>query len=228
MGMFDTVVVEGLKLKTSKKVAAFLKANNAELPTEFQTKDLENIMSTYTIDSKGQIYVTEYKPTGRKVKYESPFAGWVDNRPVVEKLYHKFKNRALEKKYPTPRLVEERKPIKVKCKLTETFEIYTVELVNGRCVDIAFNIEAVNGKVKSIKPGKWSIESQTEANKRLADDLEFKTNMEASIAAKKEFQSKWYYPVLRETLNPAIYFTRILVQAGCNKIINWTYRWHGV
>jgi len=58
--------------------------------------------------------------------------------------------------------------------------------------------------------------------------LEFKTNMEVSIAAKKEFQSKWYYPVLRETLNPAIYFAKILVQAGCNKIVNWTYRWHGV
>ena len=73
MGMYDTVIVEGLKLKTSKEVAAFLKANSAKLPSEFQTKDLENFLATYYINEAGQIFETVYKPTGKKKEYVDPF-----------------------------------------------------------------------------------------------------------------------------------------------------------
>jgi hypothetical protein len=52
MGMFDTVIVEGLKLKAPKEVFSYLKTNNSEFPVEFQTKDLENFLGNYKINAK--------------------------------------------------------------------------------------------------------------------------------------------------------------------------------
>jgi len=226
MGMFDTVIVEGLKLKTSKEVAAFLKANSAKLPSEFQTKDLENFLATYYINEAGQIFETVYKPTGKKKEHVNPFKDWQDNRSFLEKF---FFNTIHKTHYSDEdRLVDETVAVREKSKITKTFEIYTYTEIAGRYLDLSYNITAADGKVKSVKFGECSVESEEKANQRHKDDAEFKKNMEISFAARRAFQSKWYYPILKETVNPVIYFTKLLVQKACNKIITWSYRWHGV
>jgi hypothetical protein len=226
MGMYDTVIVEGLKLKTSKEVASFLKKNDAKLPCEFQTKDLENFLATYYINEAGQIFETVYKPTGKKKEHVNLFKDWRDNRSFLEKLFFNIKNKAHNSTEKT--FVDERVPVKQKSKITKTFEMYTYTEVAGRYLNISYNVTAADGKIKSIKLGEWGIESEEKANERHVDDAEFKKNMEISFAARRAFQSKWYYPILKETVNPAIFFARILVQKACNKIITWSYRWHGV
>ena len=226
MGMYDTVIVEGLKLKTSKEVAAFLKANSAKLPSEFQTKDLENFLATYYINEAGQIFETVYKPTGKKKEYVDPFKDWRDNRSFLERLYFNVRNKAYNSTEKT--FVDERVPVKEKSKITQTFQIYTYTEIAGRYLDLSYNITAADGKVKSVKLGEFSVESDEKANQRHKDDAEFKKNMEISFAARRAFQSKWYYPILKETVNPVIFFTKLLVQKACNKIITWSYRWHGV
>lgn len=226
MGLYDTVVVEGLKLKTSKEVTAFLKANNAKLPSEFQTKDLENFLATYHINEAGQIFEITYKPTGQKKEYVNPFKDWRDNRSFLEKLFFNVKHKTDNSNKKT--LVDETVPVKIKSKITKTFEIHTYTEIAGRYLDLSYNITAADGKVKSVKLGECSVESEEKATQRHKDDAEFKKNMEISFAARRAFQSKWYYPILKETVNPAVFFARILVQKACNKIITWSYRWHGV
>jgi hypothetical protein len=226
MGMFDTVIVEGLKLKAPKEVTGFLKANNAEFPTEFQTKDLENFLGTYKINAKGEVYREERKPTGKKIPYELPFKNWRDNRSWLERVYWKFKYKAYKEE--DTKLIDETKPVFLKVKFTNTFTMLAVEEVGGRSLVLDYVVKVVDGKVKSVKLGEWSIESEEKANQRHKDDAEFKKNMEISFAARRSFQSKWYYPVLREIVNPVIFLIRILVQKICNKIITWSYSWHGV
>ena len=229
MGMFDTVVIEGLKLpKFSKEVNTFLKENNASIPNDYQTKDLDNSLSTYTVDSKGQVFLTEYVPTGKKVKYESPFKNWTDNRSFLERVYFKIKNKAADKKYPTLRFVEERKPKKVRTNLTNTFEIYNNKEINGRYVEVSFNVEAVNGKVNKVKLNFSNLEPVKTANERNANDKAFKEKMAESFKKSKEFQSQWYYPILKETYNPLVFFSAKIIQTVCNYIVQKTYRWHGV
>jgi len=225
MGMFDTVVIEGLKLKAPKELLSFLKANNAELPNDFQTKDLNNGLLIFSINQTGQVYETIHKPTGKKKVYECPLQ-WRDNRAFLEKLYWNLKYKPSSKK--SERLVDETKPVKQKVKFTNTFNMYTYEQIGGRYVDLSYNVAVVDGKVKSIKLHKWGIESEVAANKRHKEDALFKQKMEASFMVRRDFQSKWYYPLLKETINPAVFFSRMLVQKLCSKIVTWSYRWHGV
>ena len=224
MGMFDDVIVEGLKLETPKKLQKYFEDSNTDLPKGFQTKDLDNCLSTYTIDNKGQIYLTEYKPTGKKVPYVPLSLGWTDRRSFLEKLFFNQKNR----KYPLPKFTDERKAVKTKTNLTQTFEIYTYEEVGGRYVDLTYTVTAVSGKAKNIKLANWNIEDAKVAAKRHASETEFNKNMEDSFLKRKTFQNKWYYPVIKETYNPFVFFTRMLIQKTCHKIINWSNRWYGV
>ena len=90
MGLFDTIVNNGFKLKVPREVSSFLKANNAEIPDEFQTKDLDNCLTTFKLYPNGRLLELTRKPTGRKIKYKNPFEGWKDNRPLLEKIYHKI------------------------------------------------------------------------------------------------------------------------------------------
>lgn len=229
MGMFDTVVIDKLKLPNlPKEVTSYLKNNNASIPTEYQTKDLENCLLTYTIDSSGQIYLTEFKPTGKKIPYESPFKNWTDSRSFLERVYFKIIERRLDNKYPTLRKVEERKPVKVKTKLTNTFNVYSYDEIGGRYVELEFGIVAVDGKVKKVNILKSEIESEKLAKQRISEREKFEKNLSESIASRNKFRSKWYYPLIKETYNPFVFFTSKLVQKLCNKILSLSYRWTGV
>jgi len=224
--MFDTVVVEGLKLKAPKEVTSFLKANNVDFPNEFQTKDLDCALHTFKIKESGDIFVEERKPTGKKIPYNTPFTGWTNNRPYLERLYWHFKN----KKYstPLPKLVDETKAVFVKTKLTDTFAMLSYDEVGGRYISLDYEVKAIEGKVKSVKLLEWSIESEKESLNRHKENKLFDEKRDASFAKRREFQSRWYYPVIREIYNPFLFFTKLAVQNICNTLVRWSYRWTGV
>jgi len=227
MGMFDTIIIEGLKLKASKEVTSFLKVNNAEFPTEYQTKDLNNALETYRINAKGDVFEDVSKPTGRKVPYELPFKDWPDNRPWLVKIYYNIKYKqcnVLEEQ----KLVDEVRRVKVKSKLTNTIIMYSYDEIGGRYVSLNYEVKIVEGKVKTIKLLEWEIEDEEKANKRIQNDADWKERISCDIAKRKSFQSTWYYPLLKETYNPFVFFVRIAVQKICSKVINAAYKWHGV
>ena len=225
--MFDTVIVEGLKLKAPKEVTSYLKANNAEFPNDFQTKDLECSLSTYRINSKGEFLYDNRRPTGRKIPYESPFKGWENNKSFLERLYWKIKNKKYNNTLDS-RYTEEFKTVTVKTKITNTFAMLSYDEIGGRNLSLDYEVKVVEGKVKSIKLLRWELESVKDAAERKKSDLEFKAKIDESFRKNKEFKSKWYYPILKETVNPLIFFTRISVQAFSHLLIKWSYRISGV
>lgn len=227
MGMFDTIIIEGLKLKAPKEVTSFLKANNAEFPKEFQTKDLDNVLGTYKLNAKGDVYSEERKPTGKKIPYELPFKNWRDDRPWLERVYWKFKYEKYKDKEDT-KLIDETKPVFVKVKFTNTFTMLAVEEVGGRSLVLDYDVKVIDGKVKSTKLVEWSLESEKDAQKRKQDNDEFVLQTDKKFAKRRELRSKWYYSILRETYNPFIFFSRLIVQSLCNALIRWSYRWYGV
>jgi len=226
MGMFDTVIVEKLKLKAPKEVTSFLKTNNADFPNEFQTKDLDCALHTFKIKESGDIFVEERKPTGKKIPYNLPFKGWTDNRSFLERVYCNYKN----KKYstPLPKFVDETKPVFVKTKLTDTFTMLSYDEIGGRYVSLDYEVKAVEGKVKSVKLLEWSIESEKESLNRHKENKIFDEKRDASFAKRREFHSKWYYPLIKEIYNPFLFFSRKAVQSICNTLVKWSYRWTGV
>lgn len=226
MGMFDTVVIEGLKLpNVPKEIRDYLKSNNETLPSDMQTKDLDNVMATYTINSKGQIFETIYETTGKKIPYE-PFRLGPDNRSFLEKLYHNIKFSKLDR--TLPKFTEERVPKKKKSNLTATFNAGVYHEIAGRYLDAEFEFVANKGKITKVKLLHCELESAKKAAERKARDAEFKIKMDASFEARRKLAASWYYPILREVYNPFVFFSRIIVQAACNKIIKWSYSWHGV
>jgi hypothetical protein len=228
MGMFDHVIIEGLKLpKLPKEINSYLKDNNAALPNDLQTKDLDNSLSTYTVKENGQIYLTEYKPTGKKVPYEPVWKTFSDNRSFLERLYSNIKFGSY-KQSSKSNLVEERKPVQTKVKLTATFNAYVYHEIAGRYLDAEFEFTATDGKIAKVKLLRAELEPEAKAKKRRANDAEFKAKMDASFEARRKLTSQWYYPVIKEIYNPAVFFSKLLIQAACNKIVSWTYRWHGI
>lgn len=223
--MFDTVVVEGLKMPNlPKDIAKYLKDNNIDLSYDLQTKDLDNTLSVYTINDKGQLFLTVHRTTGKKKPYEP--LGFPDNRSFLEKLYSKIKYRKLDRNLP--KLVDVMVPVKVKSNLTNTFTAGLYKEVSGRYLDADYEFVANNGKITRVKLVNCELEPAKKAAERKANDAAFDAKMKASFEARRKLTSSWYYPVLKETYNPFVFFSRILIQAVCNKIVNWTYRWHGI
>jgi len=227
MGMFDTVIVEGLKLKAPREITSFIKSNSASFPNEFQTKDLDCLMGVYKINENGVIFEEQRKLTGKKIPFADHFKDWKDNRSFLERLYWKVKNLKYSS-FNKKNLVEETKTILVKSKITNTFTMLSVDEIGGRSLSLDYEVKAVEGKVKSVKLFKWELESEKEAAKRHKRDSEFKQKMDESFAKHRKFRSNWYYPILKEIYNPAVFFTKISLQAICNALIRWSYRWHGV
>jgi len=227
MGMFDTIIIEGLKLKAPKEVTSFLKANNAEFPKEFQTKDLDNVLGTYKLNAKGDVYSEERKPTGKKIPYGLPFLSWKDDRAWLERVYWNYKHKEYKKE--DIKLIDETKPVFVIVKkFTNTFTMLAVEDIGGRSLTLDYEVKVIDGKVKSTKLIEWSLESEKDAQKRRQDDEEFQLQTDRTLAKRRALRSKWYYPILKETYNPFIFFTRLTVQSICNALIRCSYRWIGV
>ena len=223
MGLFDTIVNNGFKLKLPREVTSFLKANGADIPDEFQTKDLENCLSTFKLFPNGRLLELTRKPTGRKVKYNSPFANWEDNRPLLEKIYH---NIFIKSKYKDGNLlVDETIDVYEKSNLTADFEMYAYELIGGRYLALNFDVQAVKGIVKKAKLTRWELESEEDAASRTKQDNEWKEKMDKSFAKQKELRARWYYPLIKEIYNPLIFFTGLLIRNICTWLTNKTYKW---
>ena len=220
--MFDDIHVEKLKISAPKAIMQFLQQHGAELPSEFQTRDLDSIMSHYTIQANGQMVVDEYVATGKTEPYV-PFS-MTDNRSFLERAYY---NRLFPRsKIPVRKKVL--KKIQKKVDFTKTFVMYGGEQIAGRYLSIEYTVTVVKGRVKSIVYLKHDLESEKHAKTRNAQDAQFTLKMDASINAYRQLKSRWYYPVLKETLNPAIFFTKLLVQKVCGKVMHCSNRWHGV
>lgn len=228
MGMFDTVVIEGLKLPSlPKDISAHLKSNNAVLPKDFQTKDLISLLETYFINAKGQIYRHVAKPTGKKIAYKMPFSDWRLKHPFLIRLYWK----AIEVKNKTdktPTYIQQTTRVKEKANLTQSFEIYTYKEIGGRFVDVSFNVTANKGKVTKIKLVKCDLEAEQDAKERHEREAQWQQQHLQKSQARSEFQAQWYYPIIRETYNPLVFFARIVIQKACNAMINFSNRWNGV
>lgn len=224
MGMFDTVVIESLRLPpASGEVLKYLKQLNLELPNDYQTKDLDNSLSTFYLDKNSQLWEDKMQPTGKKITREFP--SFNNNLSLLESLYFKLKFR----KYNTKNnLWPEFKPVKTKSFYTGNINFYNYVELQGRYIDIEYSATLIKGKVKSIKLVKNELESSTAAKKRKSRDVAFYNKLKQDNDRRNEFKSKWYYPVLRETYNPLIFFLKLFVQWSCSKITNWSYKWHGV
>jgi len=222
MGLFDTIVNNGFKLKVPREVSSFLKANNAEIPDEFQTKDLDNCLTTFKLYPNGRLLELTRKPTGRKIKYKNPFEGWKDNRPLLEKIYHKL---FVESKFTKIDMVDETIDIYVKSDLTATFEMYSYEEIGGRYLTLDYTAEAVKGVVKKAKLLKWEIEDEQEAKERIQRDKEWKQKADESLAKSRDLKSKWYYPLIKEIYNPIIFFSGLAIRGVCGWLSSKTYTW---
>ena len=222
MGMFDEIHVEKLQVAAPKAIMQFLQQHNAVIPSDFQTKDLDSIMSQYTIQANGQMVVDEYVATGKTEPYV-PFS-MTDNRSFLERLY-------FDRKFPRSKIPMRKKVLKKvlkKVDFTKTFVMYCSEQVAGRYLSIDYTVTVVKGKVKSIVYLKHDLESEKSAKTRREQDEQFTLQLDKSFAAHRLLKSRWYYPVLKEIMNPTIFFSRILVQKLCGKVMHWSSRWHGV
>ena len=220
--MFDDIRVEKLKVSAPKAVMQFLQQNNAVIPNDFQTKDLDSIMAHYTILANGQMMVDAYVATGKTEPYVP--ISMTDNRSFLERAYY-------NRKFPrskTPVRKKVLKKIQEKVNFTKTFVMYGGEQIAGRHLSIEYTVTVIKGKVKSIVYLKHDLESEKHAKARNAQDAQFTLKMDASINAYRQLKSRWHYPGLKETLNPAIFFTKLLVQKICGKVMHCSSRWHGV
>ena len=220
--MFDDIHVEKLQVAAPKAIMQFLQQHDAVIPSDFQTKDLDSIMSQYTIQANGQMVVDEYVATGKTEPYVP--ISMTDNRSFLERAYY---NRRFPRS-KTPMRKKVLKKIQKKVDFTKTFVMYGGEQIAGRYLSIEYTVTVVKGKVKSIVYLKHDLESEKDAKIRNAQSAHFTLKMDQSFAAHRLLRSRWYYPLLREILNPAIFFTRLLVQKICGKVMHHSSHWHGV
>lgn len=221
--MFDDIHVERLKVPAAPKaIMQFLQQHDAVMPDHFQTKDLDSIMSNYTIKANGQMMVHEYVPTG-KTEPHVPVS-FTDSRSFLERAYF---NRILPRS-KTPVRKKVLKEVLKKVDFTKTFVMYCSEQIAGRYLSIEYKVTVIKGKVKSMVYLKHDLESEKMAKKRHAQNAQFDLKMDQSFAAHRLLRSRWYYPVLKEALNPAIFFSKLLVQKICGKIMHCSSHWHGV
>jgi len=230
MGMFDTIIIKGLKLKQPREVSSFLSGAKADFPSKFQTKDLDNTLSTYYIDENGMMTHTVYKPTGRLVKNKNKLPNFFcfNNSSFLEKIYNKYRFKRLDKKYPSPRLITETKPVVERCNSNSTFNVYSYDEIDGRFLSLDYKITTTNGQVTKAILTQWHIESEREAYRRKKRDQEWKQQTDQHYQQQQIFQSKWYYPILKEIYNPVVFFGKKILQYVGNNLIKLTYRWQKI
>ena len=143
MGLFDTVVIQGLKLRQPAELKSYLRQHNASIDNDFQTKDLDNTLSTYYVKEDGQFYETILVETGKQIAWEPlPFA---NQQPWLERVFNKILLSKYFNKYsfdykdsPRSNLHPERVPKIVKSKITQTIAIYEYREIGGRYVPFVF------------------------------------------------------------------------------------------
>jgi hypothetical protein len=231
MGLFDTVVIEGLKLKQPPELKSYLRQHNATVSNDFQTKDLDNTLSTYYVKEDGQFYETIMVETGKQVRWEP--LRFPNHQPWLEKMFNKILlSKYLNeysydyKKESGSNLHPERVPKIVKSNITQTIAIYEYREIGGRYVELEYELKIIDGKVKSHKLLQFTLEDEKEAQQRKEKGAQLDAEWDLKRAQRQAFQAKWYYPVFREVVNPLIYLAGALTRKLADKISSNTHRWH--
>jgi len=144
--MFDTVLCER-KLPLTKEIKKAF-PNRDWSKADFQTKDLDNTLSTYYIKKNGYLYTEQVE--GENV------------RIMTEAEEKKIKNQG---KFCWPYKYVESSRTSIKEKITNTINFYSYDDdEKGNTWDIEFDAEIVKGKLKSIKLVKAEIVHTAEQN----------------------------------------------------------------
>jgi len=224
MGLFDTVIIEKLKLDYPPEVKSFLEARDAKFPTEFQTKDLECYMGLYKIDEDGQLWVQNRKPTGKKIPVTHPAPFWENNYSFLEKLYWKAKNHSNLFKLADQEVTDEYEFVWEKDNSTVTAYLYDYILVKDKYLTLDYECIFVGGKLVSSRLKEWIIESDKDAADRAQRDLEYDIKWKKHSEERKKLVSSWYYPLLREIYNPLVFFIRLALQNTSSLLTNLSHR----
>ena len=158
MGMFDTIYCER-KLPLTKEIKKSF-PNKDWTKEDFQTKSLDNTLTSYYIKKNGYLYT-------EKVEGETV-------RTMTEAKEKKLKKQG---KFCWPYKFVETSRESVKEIITETINFYSYEEdEEGNTWDIEFDAEIVKGKVGSIKLIKGEITRTAEEN--AADEKAWQDRLE--------------------------------------------------
>jgi len=208
MGLFDTIVIDKLKLDYPPELDSFLKARNVELPTDYQTKDLDCSMSYYKITEDGQLWEEKRVPNGKKVKREPWPKFSTKNQSWLEKLYNNYRDKKFEQQMNATysEFDEGYDLVFQPSNVTATIYMYHFELVKDKYLTLDYEVILVGGKVVSSRLKEFEIETDEQQKEREIRDKKCHEESEARYQTVKAFQAKWYYPLIRELYNPFIFF----------------------
>jgi uncharacterized surface protein with fasciclin (FAS1) repeats len=182
MGMFDNIKVE-TKLPTNKLIQKFLGKDFDLTGFEYQTKDLDNALLTYTIKKNGDLFV-------ERIEYR-------DSTPEEKKQDIK----TYGKQFGSFRLKVNSR-IWEKTNHTGDVEFYAYEKAkqDGRYYTIDYKAHVVKGKVKNIK----LIKAERENDQAYAERLKVEHKWSEEMRIHNEKVSKLSYKILNNIYNKPV------------------------
>jgi len=225
MGLFDTVIIEKLKLDYPPEVDSFLKERNAEFPNDFQTKDLDCSMASYKITEDGQLWHEQRIPNGKKVKRNS-WPKFNQDLSWLETLYFDYKEKQFDKKMNAlySEFDEGYDLVFKPSNVTATISLYTYELIKDKYLTLDYEVILVGGKVINSRLIHHEIETDEEKNNREIRDKELDENLAARRKAYKKLHAQWYYPIIKEVYNPLVFLTSKFLRYIADKLKQFSYK----
>lgn len=211
--MFDTVIIDGLRLDRSPQLEEFLQKQNAPFPQEFQTKDLENCLVTYKLDTNGQWYEHVRKNTGKKILWKNPMLDVTRDESWLEKLYWHLKLKKLDR---SPLWVDEHYYEYEKRNLTSTLNIYAYDLVGDRYMSLEYELKIVDGQLVSHQQLMLEYETDQQVKERYEREKQQDEKLNRLSQQRKKLLKQWYYPFLKQIYNPLVFFLRLGLQQSGN------------
>jgi len=196
MGMFDNIKVE-TKLPTNKLIQKFLGKDFDLTGFEYQTKDLDNALLTYTIKKNGDLFV-------ERIEYR-------DSTPEEKKQDIK----TYGKQFGSFRLKVNSR-IWEKTNHTGDVEFYAYEKAkqDGRYYTIDYKAHVVKGKVKNIK----LIKAERENDQAYAERLMVEHKWSEEMRIHNEKVSKLSYKILNNVYNKPVKMALRLAYKHSQKI----------
>jgi len=196
MGMFDTIKVE-TKLPTNKFIQKFLGKDFDLSSLEYQTKDLQNALLTYTIKKNGDLFVEtiEYRestPEEQKQDIKKYGKQWGSSR-------FKIKSRTWQKTDHTGEI---------------SFLAYEKLKQDGRYYSIDYKSNVIKGKVKNIK----LINAEREDDKTYSERLMVEHKWAEEMRLHSEKVSKLSYKILNNVYNKPVKMALRLAHKYSQKI----------
>jgi len=196
MGMFDTIKVE-TKLPTNKFIQKFLGKDFDLSSLEYQTKDLQNALLTYTIKKNGDLFVEtiEYRestPEEKAKDIKKYGKQWGSSR-------FKIKSRTWQKTDHTGEI---------------SFLAYEKLKQDGRYYSIDYKANVVKGKVKNIK----LVNAEREDDKTYSERLMVEHKWAEEMRLHSEKVSKLSYKILNNVYNKPVKMALRLAHKYSQKI----------